>query len=208
MSQKYASSVKEESIAFARARTEKTASPTAKDLMQKKTFKATLAQKKLLAIKTKSNLAIKKATQTKHKKTTTIHAKSFEQDVKNVFDDGKLARVPFDNCLFVTAEKHIEKNPELLAAAKIGANVDDDINRLIKKMTLSFTAKKDESQFSIACGVFQGARFILNTNNRDVSLRVSNASVDAETLLYEHQHSLQTRLSMREINLTEIRFFS
>jgi hypothetical protein len=102
--------------------------------------------------------------------------------------------------------KICEQNPNIAAQARAFSQKDDDINRLLKKLTMSFIAKKHQSQFVIGHGVFMGAKFHILTNDRDVSLHIINASVEAKNLVHEHSGLLKSRLANREINLKDLRF--
>jgi hypothetical protein len=97
-------------------------------------------------------------------------------------------------------------DPHHCISTKIIPDMNDDVNRLIKKLALSFTAKKHEAQFFINIGVFQGTQFNLVTNDQNLSLRVSHASEFAVSLLNDYRDLLKNRLSQHEINLCEIRF--
>jgi hypothetical protein len=101
-----------------------------------------------------------------------------------------------------------ETKSHIVDLSKINENIHDDINRLIKKLALSFTAKKNESQLFIAEGIFQGTRLKLKIDNHDLRLSVNNASKSAAILLKNNQKLLKSRLLKHEINLCEIRFTS
>ena len=109
---------------------------------------------------------------------------------------------------FVNYEKMREHNPHIIAHARAFTQKEDELNRLLKKLTLSFAAKKNESQFVIGIGVFHGARFHVMTENNDLSLHITNASTTAKNLLNHHRDLLKNRLAHREINLKAVRFMS
>lgn len=83
-----------------------------------------------------------------------------------------------------------------------------EINKLIKKLTLGFTASKNESSFFISDGVFEGARFKLNYNENNLRLSISNLKDSAHKLLVDHQEYLRLRLRQKEINLGILMFSS
>jgi len=106
----------------------------------------------------------------------------------------------------VNNDKTFEQNSHIIAHIKAFSQKDDDINRLLKKLTLSFSANKHESQFVIDAGVFKGARFLVTTNDKDLSLGIINASPEAKVLIHDHHQLLKNRLAMREINLKAVQF--
>lgn len=105
-------------------------------------------------------------------------------------------------------ERQLEKDPNVIAQASIANGRADDINLLIKKLTLNFSAKNNEAKFSIANGVFEGTQFALITHDHDLILNVSEASSSAKALLVEHQDDLKNLLLDQEINLRDVRFIS
>ncbi len=90
--------------------------------------------------------------------------------------------------------------------AKISLNCEDDINRLIKKLAVSFSAKITEAQFSIEDGIFYGAHFHLTAEDQDLTVRISQIEKPLKRLLASHKELLKTRLAQHEINLRELRF--
>src|SRR5690606_1709634 len=58
----------------------------------------------------------------------------------------------------------IGKDPSIIANTAIASGRADDINSLIKKLTLNFNANQNEAHFSIATGIFEGAHFSLLTD--------------------------------------------
>jgi|GEM_PF-5553038 len=99
----------------------------------------------------------------------------------------------------------MEKAPSVLGtAANLCAH--DDINRLIKRLTKSFTTTKGEAHFSIAEGTFTGAHFHLLTNERDLVITVTSIGAPARALLVDNHELLAHRLMRCEINLCGIRF--
>jgi len=97
-------------------------------------------------------------------------------------------------------------NANIGALAQAAICPIDDINRLIKKMTLSFSAKKNESSFYIKDGLFSGAYFILLSKEQDLSLIVSQVHSHAKALLRQKECLLATKLKKYEINLRSIQF--
>lgn len=83
----------------------------------------------------------------------------------------------------------------------------DEINKLIKKMTLSFSVTKKESTFLLKDGLFAGTSFQMICNDNDLTLNVRKASPTACDILTRHQDYLQQRLHKNEINLRAISFF-
>lgn len=105
-------------------------------------------------------------------------------------------------------ESLIESSSTILADAKIAASADDDVNRLIRRMILSFTAKKNEARFSIGFGLFKGANFHLRTKDKNLAVSVEHASMAARNLLIKNRHLLSDMLKKHEINLDDLRFSS
>jgi hypothetical protein len=85
---------------------------------------------------------------------------------------------------------------------------DEEINRLIKKLTLSFTAKKHESEFLIGQGIFKGTRFHVITNESELSMTISKASPVAQRLLGDNKDLLANRLLDHALTLRELMFIS
>ncbi len=105
-------------------------------------------------------------------------------------------------------EVAVEKDPTIIAHTAIASGRADDINLLIKKLTLNFSAQHNEAQFTMTTGVFEGAHFSLHNDNRNLTLAVSNASPFAEFLLVENQSLLKETLARKEINLCDLTFMS
>lgn len=104
-------------------------------------------------------------------------------------------------------EKLIEQH--IGSIAQVAASkTEEEINRLIKKLTLSFTARKNESQFIIKNGLFRGTKFHLMTDEENLSLNVINASHQAKTLLRDYEGTLKNRLADHEITLSDLSFVS
>lgn len=80
----------------------------------------------------------------------------------------------------------------------------DEINKLIKKLTLSFSMQKSESSFFIKTGVFEGARFQIKCEEKDLHLKINNLATNAYKILSAHQDYLRKRLGQKEINLASI----
>jgi len=96
----------------------------------------------------------------------------------------------------------------LVAQAQAALVGFDEINKLIKKLTLSFSAQKNESTFFIKTGIFEGARFLVTCEEKDLHLKINNIAQSAHRLLCEHQEYLHLRLNRKEINLKSIMFNS
>ncbi len=99
-------------------------------------------------------------------------------------------------------------NAHLGVLAQAATWTVDDINRLIRKMALSFSVSKNESSFYIKDGIFAGARFDIQCQDRDICLSVQKASPEAFRLLRQHQDYLARHLKNHEINLRDVRFLS
>lgn len=84
----------------------------------------------------------------------------------------------------------------------------EEINKLIKKLTLSFSSKKQESSFFVKDGIFEGARFQVSCENKQAHLGVKYLAPDAHQLLVTHQDYLRQRLLQKEINLESLTFHS
>lgn len=106
----------------------------------------------------------------------------------------------------ISNERIMDEN--IRAVGPLSTEAQDDINRLIKRLTLSFTAKKKESRFIIKEGIFQDADFHIVINQEDLVVNVGNASLQAINLLRKHESLLQEKLALREINLLRLRFIS
>lgn len=102
-------------------------------------------------------------------------------------------------------ERLIETNRGLLEQAKLSQS-NDDINKLIRKLTLSFTAKKAEADFLVDSEKFEGAHFHVSTDENDLRLTITGASRSAKDLLLENQEILRDRLIKNEINLAAMTF--
>ena len=92
----------------------------------------------------------------------------------------------------------------LVAQAQASLIGFDEINKLIKKLTLSFSTQKSESSFFIKTGVFEGARFHIKSQEKDLHLKINNLATNAHEILSAHQDYLRLRLSQKEINLASI----
>ena len=99
-----------------------------------------------------------------------------------------------------------ERDPGLLIPLAIHGNCDEDLKRLVNRISLSFSTKKKESQFHIRHGIFVGCSFHLMLDGNDASLSIKNASETAQSLLEGNKKMLETRLLFREINLRDIMF--
>jgi len=172
-------------------------------------FKNILTQKKRLSLHlTKKSNLIKKPS---HLPLTLKLAKPKIEAAK----PKKSSNLGFDSLEFPTSQSlaqaipmkiNFGSNVEAYANLGVGSHLPDEINRLIKKLTLGFTAKKIESQFKVRYGIFEGAHFFLHAFDESLSLKISNASPYARSLLMEHQKTLTNRLAQHEINLDEIMF--
>lgn len=105
-------------------------------------------------------------------------------------------------------EKEHPTDAHAIAHTAIGSGRADDINLLIKKITLNFQATKNEARFFVATGVFAGAQFSLTSKNQDMHLCISDASSVAKRLLTDNREQLKNSLAAREINLCEMTFLS
>lgn len=103
-------------------------------------------------------------------------------------------------------EKLFEPSAHIIAHTKAFNQKNDDINRLIKKLTLGFMAKKNESEFVIKRGIFKGMRFYLYADDKDLSLEIAHGSQQAQNLIMDHHGILKNRLACHEINLKDVRF--
>ncbi|HXW53804.1 MAG TPA: hypothetical protein VEL47_06840 [Myxococcota bacterium] len=90
--------------------------------------------------------------------------------------------------------------------ARISSHCEDDFNRLIKKLRVSFSEKLAEAQFSIEEGIFHGARFHLTAEDRDLTIKISQIAMPLKLLLSNNREVLKTRLAQHEINLCDMRF--
>lgn len=82
----------------------------------------------------------------------------------------------------------------------------EEINKLIKKMTLGFSAMKNESSFFMQEGLFAGTIFHLTSKDKNLYMDVKHGSIVAHKILREHEGYLQKRLEQHEINLKGIAF--
>lgn len=82
----------------------------------------------------------------------------------------------------------------------------EEINKLIKKMTLGFSVQKNESSFFLSEGIFAGASFHLTAENNTLSMDVEHGSLRANQVLRDHEGYLQKKLEQHEINLKGIAF--
>jgi hypothetical protein len=82
----------------------------------------------------------------------------------------------------------------------------EEINKLIKKMTLGFSVLKHESSFFMKEGLFAGTFFHLTAEDQNLLMRVKDGSSIAHQVLKEHEPYLQKRLLQHEINLQGIAF--
>lgn len=96
----------------------------------------------------------------------------------------------------------------LIAQAQASLVGFDEINKLIKKLTLSFSTQKNESNFLIKTGIFEGARFFVKCQEKDMHLKINNIASRAHQILGDHKDYLRLRLSLKEINLRSIMFNS
>lgn len=90
--------------------------------------------------------------------------------------------------------------------AQASSQEHHEINKLIKRMTLGFCHKKNESCFSMKEGVFAGASFFLKTEGNELTMNIHKASQYAKGLLYSHRYQLQKSLNKHEIKLNDILF--
>ncbi len=102
----------------------------------------------------------------------------------------------------------INPDDNSMLQGKIAADINEEINRLIKKMHLSFTAKKNEARLLIDQGIFQGSDFHIWVNNKNLSLKISHAPLTAKAILSCHSDVLKERLQKHEINLQNLMFVS
>jgi hypothetical protein len=110
-------------------------------------------------------------------------------------------------CALIPASLKID-DVVLVAQAQAALVGFDEINKLIKKLTLSFSLNKNESSFFIKTGIFEGARFKIKRHERDINLSVNNITNDAVQLLSAHKENLCEHLRRKEINLVSIMFNS
>lgn len=122
--------------------------------------------------------------------------------------DGNGANNPLLCANSITFERMIETNAGMVSVWRSVNRSSDDINRLIKKLTLSFTAQKGEADFVINNGVFDGSRFHIRSDLDEVSLSVDKASPEAQRLLRAETPTLKSRLLQHEIKLGAITFVS
>lgn len=106
----------------------------------------------------------------------------------------------------VADARFIEQNIGVITQISAATKGEEEINKLMKQLASSFRAKRNESQFSVAHGVFAGARFDLVTNGNNLHVQVHNASASAQRLLRENQSLLVNRLRDHEITLTDLMF--
>ena len=92
----------------------------------------------------------------------------------------------------------------LVAQAQASLVGFDEINKLIKKLTLSFSMQKSESSFFIKTGIFEGARFKINCEHKNLHLNIFNLGANAHQVLSLNQDYLRLRLRRKEINLASI----
>lgn len=164
-------------------------------------FKELLLHKKLITTKKPS---AKPLLSVRFTKPIEVIERKKEKPSKTIAQKDRPNENLVDAPLIPKIERFVDASSSILADAKIAAHADDDINRLIRKLTLSFTAKKDESRFSIGDGIFKGAQFHLRTHEKKLSLRVSDASFAAKALLLANKKILTDRLLKHEINLSEL----
>lgn len=145
-----------------------------------------------LYFKTISNL---KRPPSNEDKSNQVLSLNIEQEIKQSLS---LQQIPNNNMK--------ERDPGLLIPLAIHGNCEDDLKRLINRISLSFSTKKKESQFHIRHGIFGGCSFHLMLDGNDASLSINNASDTAQNLLEGNKKMLETRLSFREINLRDILF--
>lgn len=175
-------------------------------------FKQLLAQKRLtnhrptMAACERENFSVKRPV-TKKLKFAADHSDQQLKPVSSNIFDAKNLNV---SCPEVARpiDRLVEENMGVLAQVAASTQSVEDINRLIKKLALSFTAKKNEAHFSIDQGLFQGSSFHLIINERHLSLSVRDASNAAKSLLSNSEALLVSRLAHHEINLREMTFIS
>jgi hypothetical protein len=125
-----------------------------------------------------------------------IPAKEFaEQDKKALVIDNPQKTTSFDVELGIISQ------------TRVSGAVIDDINRLMKKMMMSFSAEKAESSFVMSDGLFEGTSFRLCFQNRDLDIEVKNADQKATMILSDHENYLRSRLLDHEIKLQRMMLF-
>lgn len=138
----------------------------------------------------------------RHAKNITKEKKTGEQE-HQTGNDSSLLIPP---SLILAQRQTPQDQPLFINHAYAFFQNDDDINRLIKKLTLSFSTKHNESEFVIGYGVLQGTRFQVVIDKQNMSLNIMNASSRARQLINKHQNLLKNRLAVREINLQRLAF--
>lgn len=137
-------------------------------------------------------------------------AKKLNQPViaPNNKQESTINNQPINPTLYLPIDKLFEPSSHIIAHTKAFNQKDDDINRLLKKLTLGFMAKKNESEFVIKRGIFKGMRIYLYANDKDLSLEIAHGSLRAQNLIKDHRGVLKKRLACHEINLKDVRFLS
>jgi hypothetical protein len=105
---------------------------------------------------------------------------------------------------YVMRKSEIEEG--VLIQAQCSNSSREEINKLIKKMTLGFSASKNESSFFMKDGLFAGASFYLTTHDQDLLMKVKHGSLSSYEILADHEEYLRLKLHHHEINLREIVF--
>jgi hypothetical protein len=110
----------------------------------------------------------------------------------------------------INLESHIKNTTNIdgivIEKAALSSKYIDEINHLVKKLTLSFSAKKSESCFFIKDGIFKNARFNLYCQDKNLDLVLAHAKPEAIDLINRHQDYLATKLAKKEINLRKLVF--
>ena len=107
--------------------------------------------------------------------------------------DQSLSPLLKDSLKVFTAARHCQESAE-------------EINRLIKKIYLSFIDKKFEAKFLVSGGIFDKAQFSMIITGESLSLEIENASDGAKDLLLGHKDLMKKRLAEHAIHLNHLRF--
>lgn len=167
---------------------------------------------KILLLKKNSALAAKKI----HAQTQQpLNKKIFTSHHKRHHHIADLHRKKHENTedkpVNIFVEQHLQfathhHDPHALAHASVASGRADEINRLIKKLTINLNTNDSNVDFSISEGIFLGAQFSLQQREQQLHITICDAPEDAKSLLLEHQSELKKRLHTHEINLSKLSF--
>jgi hypothetical protein len=164
-------------------------------LSKKTIFNSIFAQQKNLLQKSNQNKSTNLANR---KNASTISLENFTPTVQS----------PYFYC-HQTGKQNNDINHEILAYNKAFLQKNnEDFDRLIKTLTLYIYLNQNVyiTNFSIDNGTFNGTHINIHLKDKNVSLKISEASHEAKELILSNYQILKKRLLDHEINLKSLKF--